>query len=50
MTVTCDGRWVVYAVDKNDTDLTEEERKNIGPFAIYKINTQNGEEDLWRIC
>lgn len=42
-TVTCDGKWVVFACDK----MTEREKSKpnayIGPYAIYKISVDGGQ-------
>lgn len=41
-TVTCDGRFIVFAVNKADT-RSAKARLSTGPFAIYRLPTAGGE-------
>ncbi|MBN2413481.1 PD40 domain-containing protein [candidate division KSB1 bacterium] len=42
MTVTCDGKWIVTAVDKTKP-AEQGPQISKGPYAIYKISTETGE-------
>ncbi len=43
-TVTCDGQWIVIAVDESKKSRTKDQVEPLGPYIIYKLNTQTGEK------
>jgi len=43
-TVTCDGKWIVFARDDGAAKFKKGIRKGLGPFAIYKMDARTGND------